>query len=159
MHMSQIERHAFFPILGRVKLLVLYAPAFSGSTVWTTDFAIEHRETARQRVRARLLQRVDKLGWSKRDMPEENLFAAWVIDGFSNSLGRCWQDFCFAVQCTPHSRFSLTLVESWHIIHYVMSNFNASFAGLWLQFSVSVIWNGHHSKHDYTHVLQLYVYN
>ena len=33
-------------ILGHVKLLVLYAPAFSGSAVCTTDFAIEHRETA-----------------------------------------------------------------------------------------------------------------
>ena len=58
------------------------------------------RDSSRQRVKARLLQRVDKLGWSRRDMPEENLFAAWFIDGFSNSLRRCWLDFCIAVQCT-----------------------------------------------------------
>ena len=58
--------------------------------------------------------------------------------------------FGIAVQCTLHSRFSLTLVEGWQIIQCAMSNFNASFAGLWLQFSMPVIWNGHLCRHDYT---------
>lgn len=39
-----------------------------------------------------------------------------LIDGFSNSLWRCWQDFLnIAVQCTVHSRLSLTFVEGWHV--------------------------------------------
>ena len=103
-------------ILGHVKLLVLYAPAFSGSAVCTTDFAIEHRETALGKGLKLVCYR-ESTNWDEAGgiCQRKTFLLLGLLMGSAIRFEDVGRILNIAVQCTVHSRFSLTFVEGWHV--------------------------------------------